>query len=82
MVIPQISRSGRRAVGATLAAACLLAVTACADDSNAPDDTAPGTLADGEQTDLPDSSLDVSDGSGEGGIRGSEGDEAPGAPVP
>ena len=73
---PQISRFGRRAIGLTLAGCCLV-VTGCSDDSNIPDDTPPGTVPDGEETDLPDSSLDVSDGSGEGGNRSGEGGGTP-----
>ena len=72
---PQISRLGRRAFGVTLAASCLV-ITACSDDSNTPADT-PGSVPDGEETDLPDSSLDVSDGSGEGGNRSGEGGGTP-----
>jgi hypothetical protein len=81
MLTSQISKLRWR-VAAVSVAGCCLVVSGCSDDGNDPNDPAPGTLANGEETDLPDSSLDVSDGSGEGGNRSGEGGSAPGAPAP
>jgi hypothetical protein len=73
---PKISRFGRRTIVLTLAGCCLVA-TGCSDDSNPPDDAPADTVPQGEETDLPDTSLDVSDGSGEGGNRSGEGGGTP-----